>query len=78
MRVENVSERQYDITAGGKTVSIPRGQGGEDGKQNGAADVDDDFLKLAKKDPWVVAIFDSGDLVEKAAKASAPKVEPAK
>jgi hypothetical protein len=82
-RVENTSERQYDMSAPGKgTVSIPaRGQVGADGKApNGAADVDDDFLAEAKKDKVVKAWFDSGDLVmgkgggAKAAAAPGPAI----
>lgn len=79
MRVENTSARQYDLSFGGKTVSIPRGQGGDDNRQNGVAEVDDALLAALENDPWLKAVFDSGDLVKKgptrstvAGSASAP------
>ena len=77
-RVENTSERQYEMSAGAdkdgkgaKTIIIPRGRLGDDGKQNGFAEVDDAFLAEAKKDKVVAAWFDSGDLVTKSAPRAA-------
>ena len=64
-KLENTTEHQIDISAGGKTVSVPRGHGGDEGKQNGSVEVDDAFLTEARKDPIVKAWFDSGDLVMK-------------
>lgn len=73
MRVENTSGRQYDLSANGVTVSIPRGQGGDDGKQNGVADVPDELLTALANDVVVKAWFDSGDLVKRSGvKSPAP------
>jgi len=73
MRVENTSERQIDLSAKDlPTVSIPRGHGGDDGKQNGAADVPDELLAALAADKFTMALFASGDLVKgKAAPAPA-------
>lgn len=71
-RIENTSARPFDITfgaingVGGKLIQIPRGKGGEASDQNGVAEVDDALLAEAReKDPFVKALFDSGDLVIK-------------
>jgi hypothetical protein len=68
-RVENTSERNYDLhgTVNGNItkVTIPRSNG-ETGaaKINGSAEIPDDMLDSLKDDPFTKAVFESGDLVK--------------
>lgn len=67
-RIENTSERQYDISIkvgdDVQNVSVPRGNG-EQGpaKVNGSVEVSDEFLKAAQAHGAVAAWFASGDLI---------------
>lgn len=91
MRVENTSDRQYDVYAlpkEGRTqvmYSIPRSNMTDTGRVNGVGEIPDDVLTdLMVNDVWTKGVFDSGDLVAtRASKATAiaddaTKAKPAK
>jgi hypothetical protein len=85
MKVENTSDRQYDVHSlpkgnnadgvpHGDRFSIPRATmgPGDVGKINGVGEIPDDVLsELLAKDEWTKAVFASGHLVAKGVSKSA-------
>ncbi len=83
-RIENTSERQYDVRAlptksasgdlvPGPLFQIPRSddEGGTKKRVNGVGEIPDDILKeLLARDVWTKAVFDSGDLIVATAPAA--------
>lgn len=87
MRIENTSDRQYDVNSlpkghnpdgshfGVVCYSIPRATmgPGEIGRVNGVGEIPDDVLaELLAKDSWSKAVFDIGHLVAVNKKSSSP------